>query len=60
MNLARLIEARRVVDKESIRTFAKRLGIETTALWRFEQGKHVDARNLAAIIKWCLSKADKP
>jgi hypothetical protein len=55
MNLSIVLQHHRHTRREGLRQFAKRLGVDYTALHRFESGRPLDQKNLLKVIKWLLS-----
>lgn len=56
MLLARMVRAFRESERMTVKTLAKRIGVEYTCLWRFENGKQVEARQWVKIVKWALTE----
>jgi transcriptional regulator with XRE-family HTH domain len=54
MKLALLVKAYRKANKISLRKMAREIGIETTALYRFEAGRSLSNDKWTAILVWTL------
>lgn len=55
MMLGELIQAWRKQRRLTLQQAARRLGVEYTALWRFEQGRPVGERYWVRIMVWLLT-----
>ena len=55
MLLPRIVHNHREFERLTIRQLAKIIGIETTSLWRFEQGRPVKSSTWVAIVTWLLT-----
>lgn len=51
-NLRQLLSAYRKEQKLSVRSLSKLVGIEHTALWRFEQGSGLREKQWTTLIAW--------
>ena len=58
MIAAKVIRAYRESKGISVRAMAKIIGVEHTALWRFEQGRQINTPSWVAIIKWLLTATE--
>jgi len=56
MVLQKMFSAWRRQEKLSIRKAAKRIGITHSALFRFENNREVESRQLITIMRWALTK----
>ena len=52
MELGKIIREIRLARRKSIRQIAQDIGIQFSALHRFEQGKPLDQSNLQKILLW--------
>lgn len=59
MMLARLILAYRKQNKISVRQLAKSIGMDYSALSRFERGREVTSKQWMLIAKWLMKAPDK-
>lgn len=56
MNLQQLLVAYRQVHRLSVREAAKKIGVSYNALWRFENGKEINTKSLARILRWLFEE----
>lgn len=52
--LATLLRLYRDIEGTNIRDFASELGVSVSTLSRIENGKEMNAKNLAKVLKWLL------
>jgi len=55
MKLQSLVAAYREQHKISVRKLAREIGVDHTALFKFEKGQRAYSKELARIIIWALS-----
>lgn len=56
MLLGKLVKLYRESRNMSLREMEKVIGVESTALFRFESGKPVSNKNWVRIVKWVLTE----
>lgn len=54
MNVGKVIRGYRESRQLSVRALASQIGVEHTKLWRFENGREVQARVWVRIFLWLL------
>ena len=59
LRLARVIKEYRWAQRISQKGMAAHLGLDPSAMSRFENGKNLDAVHLATVIKWLLTEETK-
>lgn len=58
MLVGKVIAGYRKAENISVRELAARIGVEHSALWRFEQGKPIKTKLWVAIVKWLLTETE--
>jgi transcriptional regulator with XRE-family HTH domain len=60
MILGQIIQAWRKQERLSLQKASRLMGVEYTALWRFERGRPVNSRCWVALMLWLLSEDKTP